>query len=309
MATTLDDLRLFCRIVELGSLRAAGAEIAADPSSVTRRLSALEERVGARLITRSRVRSTATEAGQRYYRELKGMLEQLDAVEDDIAAGVAAPRGLLRVAAPSVFGARHVGPWLHELQLQSPELSVELVLVDRALDLVEHGIDLALRIGALADSSLTAVRLGVMATAVVAAPAYLARAGRPRSPRDLERHHFVLHAGPLQGETLELTGPRRQRVTLRCRSRFVVSSILGVSEAVRAGAGLNAGPLWLYADAIARGELVRVLPSWSPPTFPIQALTLPGRHRPAKVAAALQLLRARIPTLPGLVALRGDNRD
>jgi DNA-binding transcriptional LysR family regulator len=302
VAISLDDLQMFCRIVELGSLRAAGEEIGADPSGVTRRLGALEERVGARLITRSRVRSTPTEAGQRYYRELKRLLEQLQAVEDDVADIVRAPRGLLRVAAPTVFGARHVGPWLHELQAQAPRIAVDLVLVDRPLDLIEHGIDLALRIGALEDSSLTALRLGVMATAIVAAPRYLAQAGVPKTPRDLERHTFVLHAGPLQGASLELSGPRGRRCTLNCNSRFTVSSILGVSEAVIAGAGLNAGPLWLYADAIASGDLVRVLPSWTPPTFPIHALMIPGRYRPAKISAALQMLRDKVPQLPGVVA-------
>jgi DNA-binding transcriptional LysR family regulator len=302
MPTTLDELHLFCRIVELGSLRAAGEEIGTDPSSVTRRLSSLEERLGTRLIARSRVRSTATEAGQRYYRELKVLLEQLSAVEEDIGNIAAVPRGVLRVAAPSVFGARHVGPWLHELQREAPGLAIELVLTDRALDLVENGIDLAVRIGVLPDSSLTALRLGAMHTVLVAAPSYLERAGIPRAPRDLERHQFILHAGELQGATLALTGPGKRNLRLLCKSQFTVSSILGVSEAVLAGAGVNAGPRWLYADPIKRGELVHVLPAWSPPTFPIHALTLPGRYRPAKIAAALEMLRARVRTLPGVAA-------
>lgn len=302
MDTAIEDLALFCRIVELGSLRAAAAERGVDASGVTRRLAALEDRVGARLVTRSRVRSTATEAGQRYYREVKALLEQLQSVEDEIADIATVPRGLLRVAAPSVFGARHVGPWLHALQQEAPDLAIELVLSDRALDLVEHGIDLAVRIGALADSSLTALRLGTMLTGIVAAPAYLARVGIPRAPRDLERHPFVLHAGELQGATLQLSGPGGRRARVSCPSRFTAGSILAVHEAVVAGAGMNAGPLWLYADAIARGELVRVLPRWSPPRFPVHALVLPGRHRPAKIAAALQLLRARVPKLRGVLS-------
>jgi DNA-binding transcriptional LysR family regulator len=299
---SIADLELFCRIVELGSLRAAAQELSADPSSVTRRLFALEEHVGARLIARSRVRSTATEAGLRYHRELKPLLEQLRAVEVDVAGAATTPRGLLRVAAPSVFGARHVGPWLHALQLAAPGLQVDLVLSDRALDLIEHGIDLSVRIGPLADSSASAVRLGTMLTGVVGAPAYLAAAGTPRKPRDLAKHRFVLHSGPLQGATLELAGPQRRRATLKCASAFSASSILGVYEAVRAGAGLNAGPLWLFAEEIARGALVRVLPAWSPPRYAVHALMAPGRHRPAKVTAALQLLRAQVPRLAGVLS-------
>lgn len=302
MHASLEDLHLFCRIVELGSLRAAALEVGTDPSSVTRRLVGLEERVGVRLIARSRVRSTATEAGQLYYQELKRLLERLQAVEDEITDTAQRPRGLLRVAAPSVFGARHVGPWLHALQTQAPGLAVDLVLADHAVDLVEHGIDVAVRIGALPDSSLTATRLGTMVTGIVAAPSYLASTGTPGSPRELERHSFVLHAAQLQGTSIELRGPGNRRVTVTCASSFTVSSMLGVSEAVIAGAGLNSGPLWLYSDALARGELVHVLPAWSPPSFPVHALTLPGRYRPAKVAAALQMLRERVPKLAGIVA-------
>ncbi|HVE87666.1 MAG TPA: LysR family transcriptional regulator [Myxococcales bacterium] len=300
MAASFADLQLFCRIVEMGSLRAAAAESGLDPSQVTRRLSALEARVGARLITRSRVRSTATEAGRRYYQEMKALLERLESVEREVAGIASEPRGLLRVEAPSVFGARYVAPWLHELQERWPQVSIALVLVDRALDLVEHGIDVAVRIGPLPDSSLTALRLGTMKTVVVGAPGYLARAGVPRTPADLERHRFVLHSGQLQDERLELQGPGQRKATVECRSAFTVSSILGVSEAVRAGAGLNAGPLWLYAPALEREELVRVLPGWSPPAFPVQALAMPGPYRTAKVEAAMRLLREKVVGLPGV---------
>lgn len=300
MSASVDDLRLFCRIVETGSLRAAAAEIRVDASSVTRRLGALEQRLGVALITRSRVRSTPTDAGQRYYRDLKLLLEQLEALEDDVAGAASEPRGLLRVAAPSVFGARHVGPWLHELQLSAPRLAVDLVLSDRPVDMIEHGIDVAVRIGALADSSLTVTRLGRMRTVVVAAPDYLARHGTPLRPDDLARHAHVLHTGPLQSEQLVLEGPKGRLVKTNCASRFGVSSILGVLEAVIAGAGFNAGPLWLFADVIARGELVHILPRWRPPTGTLQALVLPGRYRPAKIGAALALLRARAPQLPGI---------
>jgi DNA-binding transcriptional LysR family regulator len=110
MRTSLDDFHLLCRIIETGSLRAAAEEIRTDPSNVTRRLSGLEDRLGVRLINRSRVRSTATDAGQRYYSELKSLLEQLEALEDAIAGAAGEPRGLLRVAGPSVFGARYIGP-------------------------------------------------------------------------------------------------------------------------------------------------------------------------------------------------------
>ena len=292
---------MLCRIIETGSLRAAAEEIRTDPSNVTRRLSGLEDRLGVRLINRSRVRSTATDAGQRYYSELKTLLKQLDALEDDVAGVAGEPRGLLRVAGPGVFGARHIGPWLHELQALYPRLEIDLVLTDRTVDLVEQSIDIAVRIGRLEDSSLIGVRLGTMLTVVVAAPAYLSRYGTARTPEDLRRHHLVLHAGRLQTAKLTLTGPQGRTVTIPCRSRFTVSSILGVQEAVMAGAGLNAGPLWLYAEAIERGELIRVLPAWNPPRYPVHALMVPGRYRPAKSNSALAMLRVKVSKLPGII--------
>ena len=301
MRTSLDDFHLLCRIIETGSLRAAAEEIRTDPSNVTRRLSGLEDRLGVRLINRSRVRSTATDVGQRYYSELKNLLEQLEALEDSIAGAAGEPRGLLRVAGPSVFGARYIGPWLHELQAQYPRLEIDLVLTDRPVDLVEQSIDIAVRIGRLEDSSLIGVRLGTMLTVVVAAPGYISRYGTAKTPEDVQRHHFVLHAGQLQTAKLTLTGPKGRTVTIPCRSRFTVSSILGVREAVMAGAGLNAGPLWLYADAIDRGELIRVLPAWNPPRYPVHALMLPGRYRPAKTNSALAMLRVKVPKLPGVI--------
>jgi DNA-binding transcriptional LysR family regulator len=301
MKASLDDLQLFCRIVELGSLRAAGDEQGFDPSSVTRRLAALEERLGVLLVTRSRVRSSPTEEGQRYYSKVKSLLDELAAVEGDLVNAATRPQGLLRVAAPTVFGSRHVGPWLHELQLRAPGIVIELVLCDHALDLVEQGIDLALRIGPLSDSSLISVRLGTMSSAIVASPNYVKQAGLPLTVADLDHHQFVLHAGPLQGSTLELSGPRGRQITVECRSRFSVSTILGVREAVLSGAGLNAGPLWLYADDIAAGRLVHVLPAFSPPGFQLHALMLPGRYRPAKISAALELLREKLPQLTGIL--------
>lgn len=300
MSDLFDELHLFCRIIEAGSLRAAATELELDPSNVSRRLVDLERRVGVKLVHRSRVRSTATDAGQAYYRGVRGLLDQFEALEAEINGAATEPRGLLRVAAPSVFGARHVGPWLHELQREAPNLRVELLLGDHDLDLVEHRIDLAIRIGQLRNSSLVVSRLGLMDTGIVASAGYVARVGVPKRPEELEGLDCVLHANPLQDEKLVLEGPQARTITVTCRSGFHVSSMLGVLEAVRAGAGFNAGPLWVYADAIDRGELVQLLPRWKPPRGTVNALVIAGAYRPAKITAALAMLRRRVPQLAGI---------
>jgi DNA-binding transcriptional LysR family regulator len=170
------------------------------------------------------------------------------------------PRAIMNTAACAsrrmpICGNGKLGP---QLQVLYPRLEIDLVLTDHPVDLVEQSIDVAVRIGRLEDSSLIGVSLGIMLTVVVASPGYISRHGAAKTPEDVQRHHFVLHAGQLQTAKLTLSGPKGRTVAIPCRSRFTVSSILGVREAVMAGAGLNAGPLWLYADAIDRGELVRV---------------------------------------------------
>lgn len=302
MKASLDDLHLYCRIVETGSLRAAGAEIGTDPSNVSRRLGGLEDRLGVKLIARSRVRSVPTDAGQRYYDELKALLERMEALEDDVAGAADEPRGLLRVSAPTDFGVQHVSLWLHELAAQAPRLSIDLMVSDRFVDMREAGIDVAIRVGQLSDSEMIARKLGVMQLAIVASPKYLARRGTPADPDELSEHDFVLYSWLAAGANLDLTGPDGKTLRVRCSSRFGVNILSGVARIVEAGGGLHAGPLWYFAEALEAGRLVRVLPDWSPPTYPVHALYAPGSYVPAKVRRFVDLAATRMRATAGIVA-------
>ena len=296
------DLRLYLRVVETGSLRAAAAEIGSDPSNVSRRLSSLERRLGVRLIKRSRIRSAPTDAGSRYYRGLKTVLEQVEALEDDVVGAADEPRGTLRVAAPLDFGASHVGPWLQALAVEAPRLSVDLLLGDRFLDMTEQGVDVAIRIGVLKDSALKARRLGSMPLAIIASADYLTRRGTPETPDDLADHAFILHSGLDTGATLVLTDRAGETRRVRCTSRFGVNTLGGVAPLIRAGAGLHAGPLWFFAAEIAAGRLVHVLPAWSPPTYPVHALYQPTPYIPAKIRRFVDLAATRLRATPGIMA-------
>lgn len=293
-------MRLFRRIVETGSLRAAALEARLDPTAVSRRLSALEARLGARLVRRSRIRSAPTDAGLRYYERLCGLLDAMTALEDDVAGAADEPRGVLRVTAPIDFGAAHVGPWLAELAATAPRLSVDLILADHMIDMTERAVDVAIRIGAPPEGALKRRRLGAMALAVVASPAYLAARGAPETPDALEDHDFVLYAGLRAGERLRLTHRDGRVATVCCASRFAVNNLGGVAAIVKAGLGLHAGPLWFFGPALAEGRLIRVLPDWAPPSYEVNALFPPADPMPAKLRRFLDLAVARARVTDGL---------
>ncbi|MEM8813046.1 MAG: LysR family transcriptional regulator [Pseudomonadota bacterium] len=302
MKASLDDLHLYLRIVETGSLRAAASELGADPSVVSRKLSGLEERLGVKLISRSRVRSVPTDAGRAYYGELKPLLERMEALEDQVAGAADEPRGVLRVAAPIDFGARYIGPWLHELSARSPHLAVELIVSDRFVDMTEQSIDVAIRIGALQDSPLIARRLGAMPLAIVTSQTYLSGRDPPLSPEDLKEHDFVLYSGLQAGTDLTLAHQNGDVEKVRCNSRFSVNNLGGVARIVEAGGGLHAGPLWYFAEAIEDGHIVQVLPDWAPPAYPVHALYEAGAYIPAKIRRFVDLAVARMRATPGIVA-------
>ncbi len=300
MNASLDDLHLFLRIVETGSLRAAAADLRTDPSNVSRRLTQLEKRLGVRLIKRSRVRSVPTDAGHAYYQRLKELLQQIAALEQDIAGTADEPRGVLRVAAPIDFGAIYIGPWLRELTARAPRLSVELMLSDAYVDLNAQGIDVAIRIGKLQDSAAIARHLGVMPMAIVGSPNYLEQRGIPAAPEELTAHDFVLFSDLQAGAELALTHRDGRVHRVQCASRFAVNHLGGAGRVVEAGGGLHAGPLWYFAQAIAAGRLCRVLEAWSPPSYPLHALYQPSPYMAAKVRHFVDFVAERAAQTPGV---------
>ena len=198
--------------------------------------------------------------GLRYYEALRRLIDEQDALEAEIKGTTLTPRGLLRIAAPTNLGERHLAGWALEFQRMQPEVTIEMLLDDRYVDVRAAGIDIALRIGKLADSALTARRLGAMELALVASAAYLKENHTPRSPVDLEAHQFVLFSFLQTGDRLTLTGPRGAKEEIAMRARFSVNNVGAIERVVLDGAGIHAGPLWLFGPAIAEGRLIRVLP-------------------------------------------------
>lgn len=294
------DQRLFLRTVELGAIRKAALDAGIEASSVSRRLTALESRLGTRLLDRSPAMSRPTEAGLRYYERLRSLLAQLDALEDEIAGENAEPRGLLRVNASIDFGQRHVAGWLLDFRDRYPGVEVELTLSARHVDLTTTGIDVALRVGELPSSALISRRLALVPRVLVAAPALVERLGAPQRPADLDRYPHVFFLPEHRHGPLVLTGPDGARHDIPRHGGVTVNAVSSVVEAVRRGHGCHLGPLWAFADAIDAGEVVVLLPGYAGTALPLTALRTPAVVLPARIRLFIDFLAQAVRAVRGL---------
>lgn len=295
----LDELAIFVAIVDEGSLAAAGRKLRRSPPAVTRALAVLEDRVGARLLERTTRRSRPTEAGKRLAEHARGLLTGYGEAVREVAA--APVRGTLRVTAPLVFGRRHLTPIVASFLDAYPGLRVELVLSDRNLNLVDDGLDVALRIGALADSTLIVRKVGEVRRVLVASPSYLAGRAPLRTPADLARHDVIFTAsgpGPLEWRF----GGAAADAVVRLVPRLIVNDVEATLHAVRAGRGIGRALSYQVVDDLASSALVRLLPEREPAPSPVQLVVPSARHLAPKVRsfvdhaaralAALDVLRA-----------------
>jgi len=301
----LDELAIFVAIVDEGSLAAAGRKLRRSPPAVTRALAALEERVGARLVERTTRRSRPTEAGRRLAEHARQVLAGYGDAVGEVAAGPV--RGVLRVTAPLVFGRRHVTPIVASFLDAYPGVRVDLVLSDRNLDLVGDGLDVALRIGQLADSGLVARRVGEVRRMLVASPSYLAGRAAVRAPRDLVRHDVVFTAtrpGPVEWR---FGGAAHARV-VRLVPRLIVNEVDAALLAVRAGRGIARALSYQVADDLASGALVRLLPELEPPALPVQLVVPSARHLAPKARSFVDHAARALETLGVIRAMPAARR-
>ena len=280
----LDELSVFVAIVESGSLIGASRRLRRSPPAVTRALIALEDRVGQRLVDRTTRRLAPTEAGRALTERARALLAGYDQVL--VGASQAPVRGVLRITAPVQFGRRHVAPIVSAFLNEYPDVRVELSLNDRNLDLIEEGLDLAVRIGPLADSSLVARPLGSVRRVVVASPAYLARRGVPLTPKDLAMHDTIF--GMARSPAREWRfGPSPRGAVVRLSPRLLVDDVEAQLQAVRAGRGIARPLSYQVTDELSAGTLVRLLQDFEPEPLPVQLVTLSRSYMAPKVRAFL----------------------
>ncbi len=291
----LNELLVFAKVAQAGSFIGAARELGMPKSTVSRKVAELESRLEARLLQRTTRKLSLTDAGQAYYRHAARIVEQVEQAERAVTRMQQAPRGLLRVTIPLNFG--FLAPIVAAFIQRYPEVQVELVGADRVVDLVEEGFDVAVRTGALRDSSLVARPLGTLQNFIVASPEFLRRAGTPRSPKELSQLDcLVFGAGP--GRTSWQLARDGAAVAVPVQRRFLVNDLDFLQEATRAGLGIALVPLFRCIDDLRSKRLRRVLPEWHAPSIPLHALYPSTHHLSPKVKAFVEHLREQMTPPP-----------
>lgn len=296
-----EQVEAFAAVLEHGGITAAARALGRDPSVISRRLDALEERLGVRLLSRTTRRIAATEAGTAYLRRVRAVLGELSAADTEAAESAAAPRGLLRLSLPAEFARRWIAPWLPDFVAAYPDVRLELLHTERFVDLVAEGFDAAVRIGELTDSNLVVRRLASFDTILCAAPAYLAGRGAPARPEELEGHACLTFPKPRYWPDWRLRSDSGRAIQ-RISGPILSDEGEGLLLACLGGAGILPAPEWAVGRELAKGRLVRVLPEWR---FDIdgavQVVLPPGRLVPAKVRVFIdRLVQDFTPTAPWL---------
>jgi DNA-binding transcriptional LysR family regulator len=291
----LDTLRIFISIADLGSFAEAARRLRLSPSAVTRAVAELEDQLGVTLIARTTRSLRLTERGEIYLQSCRQMLADYDQATRRVRGEDAEPRGDMKVAAPVVFGRLHVLPIVNALLDAHPMLSIHLSLSDRNVHLIEEGVDIAVRIGELADSTLIATKLGEVSRVLVASPGYLARRGRPMSLADLGQHDLIAF------ENMDTRSEWRfgaDGQTVRVEPRLVVNSADAAIAAAEADRGITRALSYQVEAGMRAGRLVVLLQEFTPPALPVSTLYPARRLAAANVAAFIKAARSRFSAHP-----------
>jgi DNA-binding transcriptional LysR family regulator len=279
----LNDLPIFIRVASLKSVSRAALDLGMPKSTVSRRLSALEERLGVRLLARTHKRVSLTAAGESFLSRVSPIISVLEASTKAIVSDDRAMHGKIRVSVPYDFGVALCGGLVTEFMAHNPDIEVELFLADRQVDLVGEGFDVAVRIGALHDRSVVAKRIGRMDGHLVASASYLGRRGAPSHPSDLATHDCIVFNSPPFDKHWRLTGPDGKVIDVEVHARFTANALPVVTGAVFAGMGVARLPTYAIGDALAARRVVRVLPEWSTGERPVFVVFHSKQKLPARV--------------------------
>jgi len=284
---TLEAMSVFVRVVERGSFSAVARELGTTQPTISKQISALEQRLGGRLIARSTRQLSLTDEGQRYYRQCRDILAAIDNAEHSFQTGREAVAGPLRVASSVSFGRLQLAPRLRGFLQVHPQVSVDLQLSDQNVDLLSEGVDVAIRIGELKDSNLIARQIGLTRRLTVASPAYLAQHPGPQTPEELAQHNCLLFTLLKQFDTWSFDDGR---YSVQVRGNVHSNNSEAIREMVLSGLGISLSPSWLYREDIDAGQVVQILPNYTPSSLPIYAVFPANRRQSARVRAFVDFL-------------------
>lgn len=294
----LGAMATFTRVTELGSLSAAARDLQLSQPAVSQQITSLEQQLGVLLLYRTTRSVTLTEAGQRYYQQIKPVLAAVAEAEEALQGVSHRLQGNLRIHAPSGFGQRHLTPLAIAFQQKHPELNIELSLTDAIADVVGEGIDVAIRFGELRAPGTVARRLGEVQRVLVASPNYLAQYGTPTTLSELSQHPHISYSG-LAGNNLTLSGAQGiERVDVR--TVFRANNTFALLAAIESGLGIGGAQVPLIGEALKQRKLTIILTDYHYPPLPVHAVYPATRFIPAKVKAWVDFLAKAMMTIEGM---------
>jgi DNA-binding transcriptional LysR family regulator len=302
---TLERMQTFVRVAERGSLSAVARELGIGQSSVTRHLRELEAAVGVPLLSRTTRRVTLTDEGSGYYANCIQILRLVEQSGDEARGARGAPAGTIRISCTAALGVLHVSRLIFAFQDRYPDIGIDLNLTDERIDLVREGVDVAIRLGPLTDSSMKVRALGKSQRLMVSAPSYLAKRGRPSRPQDLRDHEGIRMSNIAGSDTLVLLTSSGEHHEVSFGGGLRVDHGLAAREALVAGRGVAPAHRWLVEDLLADGRLEVIVPGHSPPAVPLSMLIVPERAAIARVRLLIDFLSEHIAGLPGIESSRG----
>jgi DNA-binding transcriptional LysR family regulator len=295
-------MQAFVRVVETGSFSAVAREQSGTQSSVSKQVAALERHLGTKLLTRTTRTLSLTDDGERYFEDARRLVAEIAEAEGLLRRNEQRLGGWLRVAASVGFGNRVLRPHVHSFLAAHPGVKIDLKLNDGFIDLVEHGIDIAVRIGNLADSTLVARRVGSIRRAVVASRAYVAGATperpMPQIPDDLKRHPCIVYTELRSRNLWDFSTPDGSAVSVRVEGPLQTNTSEIVRAAVADGVGIAYSPTWLFQDLIDSGDVQVLLPGWQTSPLPLHLVSPPERRHAAKVRAFAEHLATTLADCP-----------
>jgi DNA-binding transcriptional LysR family regulator len=287
---TLTSMKVFAAVVDCGSFAAAADRLEISRAMASKYISHLEAHLGTRLLQRTTRRLTLTETGTLYHERCAQILADVTAAEEGAAHLTEAPRGTLRLTVPVSFSLLHMGPLIAQYLKRYPDVRIDVLIVDRAVDLIEEGFDLAVRIGALAESGLVARRLGSDRIVISGSPAYLERHGVPKTPAELSRHNCLTYSYASSGDEWRMKAGDGVQHTVKVSGSLRASNGEMAKLAALEGVGLIRQPLFLIGGDIRAGRLVQVLADYHSDDLGIYAVYPSRKHLSAKVRAFIELL-------------------
>ena len=296
----LNEIAIFVKVVQTGSFNQAAKQLGMPNSTVSSKVSSLERRLGVTLLHRTTRKLHITQAGQAFFEKCLAGIAELKNAEEEVTMNQGEPQGTLKITAPSVLGSSLLPEILAKFAAKFPKVQLDLILQDRLVDIIEEGVDLAIRAGELKDSSLIAKKIGVSYFAPFATAGYLKAHSKPTHPKDL-RNHRCLQFAPMGKEKWELVSKEKQKVSIPMSGNIIADDLNTIKELALAGAGIALLPTFMCGPELKKNKMIRVLPEWRSDVRPLSFVYPAQRFTNPKLQAfmsiAMDILKERLKEL------------